>query len=437
MGSYADLEIYGHSVFPMKSYVNPELISFFEECDRRVFKRKWSDEDGYTETADENEDEESGYEYRISAAKLRDRLEIQGFSLNAAKRAFEVWVSESLRSLAENEFVAGFYWLENDEVEKFLRSYTFDFWVAQVREHLASGGKRFYDREELDTLSTAKRVIVDNDFEEFLWGFPLCDPRLIIRSLIEVFPDSVDVVLDYSELVSAGYYNGNEELAAQAKSGVSKEFVVNSKIVILTEGSSDAAFLRESLKILHPHLYPLFSFLDFHEPRLAGGASNLVHVLKGLVGAQIANRVIAIFDNDTAAEDALRPLDLVSLPHRFKVLRYPDIPLGEAYPTIGPQGESEMNINGLAGSIELYFGEDILRNNDGALERVQWKGYNQGLRKYQGELIDKNRLQERFMQKIADASGSHNLASQDWSGMSAIWNSIISACTAEQAKTQQ
>jgi len=432
MGSYADLKIDGHSIFPMKYYVDPQLMSFFEECDHRVFKRKWSEPDGYSQTTEENEDEtETGYEYRIESAKLRARLEIQRFSLSVAKTAFRNWVSERLRSLAEDDFVAGFYWLENDEIESFLRSYTFDYWVEQVREYLASGSKRYCDREELEALSTAQRIIVEGGNEEFLWGFPICDPRLIIRALIEVFPDDVAVVIDYSKLVSAGYYDGTEELAAQAKSDVSDEFVVNSKIIILTEGSSDAGFLRDSLKILHPHLFPLFSFLDFHEPRLAGGASNLVHVLKGLVGAQIANRVIAIFDNDTAAEDALGPLSLVSLPDRFKVLRYPDIPLGEAYPTIGPQGETEMNINGLAGSIELYFGEDVLRNTDGALERVQWKGYNQGLGKYQGELIGKRGLQKRFMQKIAEAIDSQGGASRDWSGMAAIWDSIFAKCIEE------
>jgi len=245
---------------------------------------------------------------------------------------------------------------------------------------------------------------------------------------MEVFPDTVDVVLDYTELVSAGYYDGTEQLTPSAKAGISREFVANSKIVILTEGSSDAAFLSDSLRVLHPHLFPLFSFLDFHEPRLAGGASNLVHALKGLVGAQIANRVIAIFDNDTAAEEALRLLDVVALPERFKVLQYPSIPLGEAYPTVGPQGEVEMNVNGLAGSIEFYFGVDVLRGTDGELERVQWKGYNQSLKKYQGELMGKRQLEERFARKIAAANDGGGEAGLDWSGMAAIWDSIFRAC---------
>lgn len=439
MGSYGHLEIDGHPVFPMKSYVDRVFMSFFEECDHKVFTRRLSERSESTwGTPDEDDDStETAYEYQIESSKLKERLDIQGFTLQATRRTFGELVAESLRSLVEDDFVPGFWWLDNSDAEVFLRNYTFDVWMTEVRQFLASGAKQTYSREELGRLSTAQKIIADYDSEDYLWGFPMCDPRLIIRGLLEVFPEPVSVVLDYTELVSAGYYEGDESLASDAKLGVSKEFIANSKIVVLTEGSTDATILSESLRILYPHLFPLFSFLDFHEPRLAGGASNLVHVLKGFVGAQIANRIIALFDNDTAAAEALRSLDLGALPDRFKVLHYPAIPLGETYPTIGPQGETEMNINGLAGSIELYLGEDVLRGEDGSLEKVQWKGYNQALQKYQGELIGKRELQEKFTRKIREAGDGENHPEHDWSGMRAIWNSIFAACIDESNQTQQ
>jgi len=158
MGSYADVEIDGYSVISMKSYVTPELISFFEECDRRIYQRKWSDEEGYTETTSEHEDHEdaeTGYEYRIQSAQLRDRLEIQGFSLSAARASFEDSVASSLDHLAEEGFAPGFYWLENEQIEDFLRNYTFEFWVEHVREFVASGRSRYCDREVQETLPDA------------------------------------------------------------------------------------------------------------------------------------------------------------------------------------------------------------------------------------------------------------------------------------------
>ena len=49
-----------------------------------------------------------------------------------------------------------------------------------------------------------------------------------------------------------------------------------------------------------------------------------------------------------------------------------------------------MNLNGLAGLIEIYMGRDILTGNDGNLELVQWGGYMNRVKKYQGSLINKD-----------------------------------------------
>ena len=59
-----------------------------------------------------------------------------------------------------------------------------------------------------------------------------------------------------------------------------------------------------------------------------------------------------------------------------------------------------MDVNGLAGSVELYFGLDVLRQHEGGLTPVQWRGYNQTLRQYQEELINKTALQKAFQRKL-------------------------------------
>ena len=58
-----------------------------------------------------------------------------------------------------------------------------------------------------------------------------------------------------------------------------------------------------------------------------------------------------------------------------------------------------MNLNGLAGSIEMYMGKDILTGNDGNLELVQWGGYMSRVNKYQGSLIKKEIVSNRFERK--------------------------------------
>lgn len=438
MGSYAHLEIQGHPFFPMKSYVDNTLMTIFEECDRQIFVRRMSERNEAIwgtpdDEEDEEDEEETIYEYRLESTQAKQRLELQGFTLRRAKAAFEQSIALYAAKLAEGGIILAVWWQEGEEAADFLRKYTFDVWLDEIREFLDLGGQSFFGRNELEILPPYQRIIANYDVEEFLWGFPLCDPRLIVRALLEALPASASVILDYTDLVNGGYYEGEEELAAGSRESASAEFVVCSKIVILTEGSTDARYLSESLKILHPHLFPLFSFIDFHEPKLAGGASSLVHVLKGFIGAQIANRVIALFDNDTAAEVALRALNSIKFPSRFRVLRYPPLPLGESYRTIGPQGESLMNVNGLAGSIEFYFGEEILRGEDGKFTPVQWKGYDQTVQKYQGELIGKSTLQEKFEAKIdaAKCGASPALSGGDWSGMPSIWETIFAACNDE------
>jgi hypothetical protein len=419
MGSYAQLSIGKHSIFSMKSYVDQGVMTFFEECDRQTYVQPWA-EGG-------EEYEEQIFEYVISAQKLKQRLDIMGFNLDSVKSHLNSHLNACLKRFDDEEPLIELWWLDIIGNKEFFSHYTFDRWVKEVRDFSSLNVSRYALMDKLEKLPPFLRLIVGDD-EDYLWGFPQCDMRLIMRALLEAFADS-EVRLDYSELVSSGYYDGSEELARDARYSIAQEFIWSSSIVILTEGSSDAKVLKESLSLLHPHLFPSFSFLDFGGTRLSGGASGLVQLLKGFAAANIANRLIAVFDNDTAAEESLKALDIKSLPLSFKVIQYPNIDLGKAYPTVGPQGDVITNINGLAASIELYLGEDVLRDpSSKELMRVQWKGYNQSLRKYQGELLDKNLLMKRFDQKVARVTPGSDSPEGDWTSLKFIWEAIFDAC---------
>jgi hypothetical protein len=124
-------------------------------------------------------------------------------------------------------------------------------------------------------------------------------------------------------------------------------------------------------------------------------AGNLVNTIKAFVGSGISNRVIAIFDNDSAGFEAIRGLSRTSIPSNIRIMNYPNIKIAKSYPTLGPSGLSSLDINGLACSIEIYFGEEVL-NIDGEFSPIQWKGYIEGVKKYQGEIMNKTKLQELF-----------------------------------------
>ena len=133
--------------------------------------------------------------------------------------------------------------------------------------------------------------------------------------------------------------------------------------------------------------------------------------------------MIGIFDNDTAAEEALSQLEYIPLPDNFKILRYPLLKFAEKYPTYGPTGLTYLDINGSACSIELYLGKDIIR--DKKMYPVQWKGYSVKAKKYQGEISKKEELHTLFNKKLnLFDKGSK---SADWSGIDLILQELFFA----------
>ncbi len=84
-----------------------------------------------------------------------------------------------------------------------------------------------------------------------------------------------------------------------------------------------------------------------------------------------------------------------------------------------------MDVNGLAGSIEMYLGTDVL-TVDGRLQPVVWGGYVSRLGAYQGEISDKDRVQERFREKVAAAKlRPEAMLDQDWSGLDLVLDHLV------------
>jgi hypothetical protein len=197
--------------------------------------------------------------------------------------------------------------------------------------------------------------------------------------------DSDIAVLDISDLSEAGWLDYELD-----------DFITVPPI-ILTEGITDIKTLKKALHVIYPKLESNVRFLDTSF-RPETNAAAVVKMIKSFAAAGINNRILAILDNDAAASEAMTKLPR-NLPNNIKVIQYPELDLMTSYPTIGPQGEINMNINGLAGSIEMYMGKDILTDNDGNLELVQWGGYMKRVKKYQGSLIKKEIVSNRFERK--------------------------------------
>ncbi|WP_213011792.1 hypothetical protein [Paractinoplanes toevensis] len=265
-----------------------------------------------------------------------------------------------------------------------------------------------------------------------LAGFAF-DPLREMRLAVAAFPEA-QVITDVTGSGWAWVGEGDGSHASAKLNDLRRDGSLFSPIVVLTEGRTDAEFLAAGLSILYPHVVDLIKFLDF-EQKNDGGAGALVRLVKSFAAAGIANRTVAIFDNDSAAADALRSLDLRRLPPTIRVLRYPDISLAESYPTIGPPslehpggGTFLANVNGLAGSIELYLGRDVLSDDDGALMPVQWSSLISAVGSYQGEVVNKVDVHRRFREKAAAAVKNPSIAAkQDWSGVRNVLRKITGA----------
>jgi len=149
--------------------------------------------------------------------------------------------------------------------------------------------------------------------------------------------------------------------------------------------------------------------------------------VKAFAGAGILNKVVAIFDNDTAAEAAIRSLRNIRLPTNIQIMKLPPCSSLNDYPTVGPSGPVTMNVNGIAGSIDLYLGNDVLREEDSKLAPVQWTGYEAGVGKYQGEVLFKDRLHERFKKKLQASSEAEILEASDWADIRLVLSTIFRA----------
>jgi HEPN/Toprim N-terminal domain 1 len=367
MGSWGSFFVGKYEFETTKSYANEALMVVFRDTDRVI----GIDDQGYKTVV---------YETTVAIAKVR--LEILGFTLDQGKRIYE----EHKHSRRD-----------------------FDNWIENV-----------YELSNEDDSNEILDILIS--------VFPECDVRLLLRVFIEGFPDNDRIWQDLSDFVGGGYYDTLEDICLNYTLNTAKEAEIASPMIILTEGTSDRSVISRSIQALHPHLADYYRFFDFEGTNQQGGVGTVVALLRGFIGAGISNRVIALVDNDTAAHDAITALlQNTTIPDNFRIVHYPSISLLNSYPTIGPTGAATVNVNGVAGGLELYFGLDVLNDDAQNLPPVHWTGWNQKLKKYQGEVIGKSALQKRFWGKIEALEQGKGHAEADWTGIEAILDVLFAA----------
>jgi hypothetical protein len=409
MGSIANLSVRGVDAFTWRNSVDPTFLFLYTASEVVREPRPPEDVDDYQD--------DHATVLVSTAGALADRLDFLGIGASATEAAFQRNLEESLASTislrehVESEFV-------QPEID-LLTGLQLSSWVGLVEAALDD--PELVDQSRWDDPRSLAALLE-------IWRDD--DPRLLFRALLMALNAEEDVRLDISDLLAGGWIEEPFDPQAAAIDHFSYAMTNGTPAVVITEGSTDARFLQAALDIRYPHLVSYIRFLDFGDGA-EGSAAAGVRTLKSFAAAGISNRVILLLDNDSAARDALRSLK-TQLPTHYVAIHYPRLALAEQYPTLGPTGISVMDVNGLAASVEMYLGADVLTDDDGKLTPVQWRSYLEGVKAYQGELMHKKRIQERFLQKVEDAKRAGSTASShDWSGVDAIIDTLRRALTGD------
>ncbi len=422
MGSYSELKLGVFYIGSIKDEIDPFIMTLYREMDKRVkfVSKSTAESQGNYDTEGVEEDEIEIVQYVCPAHVIRDRLELMGFTEEVAEAGFNKGLQNEIEQF--EGYLNKSYGDVFQETIQLLKELTLEKWEKALQEIYQQKlqSKRHGD-PTLSELDPLLRYMLTKGW----YGFPGFDYRHFIRLLTDICDADEELIYDLTDLHLGGWIDGADNLVNYAEDMIADGFDISRRVIVLTEGNSDKWILERSLKLLYPHLIDYFRFLDFDGARIGGGAGALANIVKAFAGAGIVNRIIALFDNDTAAESAINTLKPILLPDNIVVIQYPTLSLANEYPTLGPTGLFAMNVNGLAGSIELYLGADVLVTAEGDRLPIQWRGYDAKLGKYQGEIMGKADILERFNSKLSICeSDSSKIPEYDWEGIKAIFTEM-------------
>lgn len=423
MGSYANIKIGKYDFWWEKNGIRSLLYIF--------------NPDDYIKTIEKDDNGEEYIYHKLitNVKKAKEILDSTGYSMTSAENFFNKIIKQI--NFDDNEEVIYYFNLyfsdDNEEtIEKIKSEYNFQNWKKTIEfatKNLILYGVEHSDENfevKIKNLESSnifhnlilKSLALDNDF--FYWGIPIellswHADELIMRVILECIDENEPIELDYTDLVDGGYC---EEILPQS-------YFEIEKTIVLTEGRTDRDYIQDSINLLYPHLSKCFYFMNFTQYNVEGSADFLPRYIKAFAGAGIKNKIIGLFDNDTAGKCAKKTLDRYLFPSNIKLASLPDIELAKNFEVIDNNGNvSNQNINGIACSIELFFGKDVLLNGN-TFEKVELKDFRKEVNAFQGTIQNKSSIQKRFDKKLkyAKQNGISNL--EDWKEMKILIESLI------------
>lgn len=411
MGEYVSISIDNLDVLTYKNRIGDLLLVF-------------NDAELHIESFLEDGEERIRRYYSATVEDVRRRLDVLGYTLKRAKEVFEEQKKEA----------CDWYCDEEEYLSRYILEYSYEEWekaiknIAKEEARLRTKSFFYPDVEIEESRPFAEKEIIKSmsDGYDSFWGIYVdCyieqDKHneigwLVLRVITEAFSKNKNVIVDYTYLYEGGWC---EEIFAE-------EIIRAPRTIILTEGKFDISVLSRTIKLLYPGMDKYYSFFDFETFRTKGSTDSVVSYIKAFASAGIENRVIALLDNDAAGVEAETQLLEIKLPNNFRVMTLPDVKIAEKYPTVGPTKNEKVDVNGRACSIEMYLGRDVLKDGE-EIEPVMWEGYREKVKRYQGKLLNKAAIQNRFEEKLSNAIDAGIKDENDWLELKLVFEQIFTA----------
>lgn len=422
MGTEITLDIGGITLTYSKNHTGIDHGSLFQEKDRKRCKSDQIDYDSFEESDEDPTEMEMAFVRPLG--EITPRLELLGFTLDAAKYEYEKSVAEFLEERAI---------IEEESPKEHRDCMTFEEFVQFATEHpVATLDDTFIsgiDKESEAKVrgrfhkdNRTKRIPFSYDYDSDGYSeanyfgnlIGVLHPYSVLRLLSENKDNlDVDVVWQYGPLVDAGWAK-QEEFISGAKR--------REKFLIATEGVSDTRILKHALSILKPQVEDFFTFVDIEEGHPFSGVGNLVNFARGLIKIDVQNKVVFLFDNDAVGYESYDKLINMQPPSNIRGAMLPELDHFLSFPTKGPEGITNSDINRRAAAIECYLD---LKSGSKEEPLVTWKNHVKSIDMYHGSLNDKANYEKEFL-KLNSSSlskGSYNTEK-----IEAVLNTLISEC---------
>ncbi|MGJ8678498.1 MAG: HEPN/Toprim-associated domain-containing protein [Akkermansiaceae bacterium] len=387
MGTIIELKLGDISLDASKNGMGLDYGFLFQDEDEVRRKSDQISYEYYEENPSEVDLAESEASFARPLSRVLPRLQLLGYTLESARAEYNAIVNE----LGEDDDPVSSKFLTFDDLCKLACKYSLadlnsDYIDFETPERtIVAQGRFAAEKEVFDRIPYASESYWS---ESSLVSAKMC--ILSAPSMLQIFGlnqnnADTEVMWQFGPLVNSGW-----EKRESFQTGAKR----TQKILIATEGKSDARIIKRTFEFLHPDILDFFSFITASEKYHFWGTGRLVNFAEGLIRIDVQNKILFILDNDAEGVDAYRKLQSLNLPPNMGSMLLPDITELKKFQAEGPEGVRECDINGRAAAIECYLDLDI---PNAPPAKVRWSNYKENIKVWHGALENKTSYEEHFL----------------------------------------